>query len=270
MALDASGKRLPWFKMWTRDFMADPGVQSLNWEQRGRFCWALMCSWESDRPGVALDTDWQRWMGMHPDGEMIEEQWEPYQRLFKPHPEYGPDVLVQSKLAREYEISREERGRKSTAGRVGAQARWQDRCGGNATALRSQSDGNGNSDVRSQKSEEPTSPPTPPSPVGSVLELIPSREKRTKTTRADWKDLHLPDVIGRDTWSDWCDHRLTLPRSVWTKRAAELSIAALLELDALGYPPKAVIERSILNGWKGLFKLDSKPAANGSDGSHGW
>ncbi len=250
--------------------MADPVVQSLNWEQRGRFAWALMCSWESDRPGVALDTDWQRWMGMHPDGEMTEEQWEPYQRLFKPHPEYGPDVLVQSKLAREYEMSRVERAAHSLAGKKGAQSRWQANAGLMRGHMAAHCGANGISDVRSQMSEEQEPTPLPPSADASVLELVPDKGKRTKTTRADWKDLHLPDVIGRDTWSDWCDHRLTLPRSVWTKRAAELSIAALLELDALGYPPKAVIERSILNGWKGLFKLDSKPAANGSDGSHAW
>jgi len=66
-----------------------------------------------------------------------------------------------------------------------------------------------------------------------------------------------PDWIPLTAWQDWCDFRTGLgKRCPWTPRAAELSIAKLDRLRTTGNDPQAVIEHSILNGWKGLFALN--------------
>ena len=146
VALDEAGRRLPWFKMWTRDMMADPTVQRLTWEQRGRYVWALMCSWETERPGIAMEDTWAEWMGYK---SAEDDAFDEYRSLFKTHPGYGDYVLVQSKLSKEFEISRAERAKHSIAGRSGAEARWR----GNAGPLDVHSGANAISEVRSQKSD---------------------------------------------------------------------------------------------------------------------
>jgi hypothetical protein len=103
--------------------------------------------------------------------------------------------------------------------------------------------------------EESKNPPTPRSPKGS---------------RLGFEGMELPDCIGREDWRAWCEFRRSIgPKAPWTRKAAELGISALVELSALGHPPKLVIEQSILNGWKGLFPLKAKPASE-SPQSDGW
>ncbi len=58
-----SRERPPSFQFYPRDFMADDAVQAMEWDQRGRYVWALCCSWMSDVPGVASEDQWRRWMG---------------------------------------------------------------------------------------------------------------------------------------------------------------------------------------------------------------
>ena len=55
--------RAPSFQFYPRDYMADPDVQALSWEQRGRYHWSLCCSAITETPGVAPESDWARWMG---------------------------------------------------------------------------------------------------------------------------------------------------------------------------------------------------------------
>lgn len=56
-------ERAPSFQFYPRDFMADPAVQALTWEQRGRYVWALSCSFLSESPGRATEDQWRIWMG---------------------------------------------------------------------------------------------------------------------------------------------------------------------------------------------------------------
>lgn len=68
-------------------------------------------------------------------------------------------------------------------------------------------------------------------------------------------DVAIPDWLPRPVWEDWCRYRAAKPgRAPWTERAAQLSIAKLGELMSLGHDPKAVVESSILNGYRGLFE----------------
>lgn len=62
----AAKDRPPAFQFYARDYMADPGVQALTWEQRGRYTWALCCSWESGTYGVATEDQWRKWMRYGP------------------------------------------------------------------------------------------------------------------------------------------------------------------------------------------------------------
>lgn len=70
-----------------------------------------------------------------------------------------------------------------------------------------------------------------------------------------WGEIGLPDWLPRDAWMDWCRYRERLNRKGWTEKAAQLSFRTLEALRAEGSPPKAVIEQSIGNSWRGLFAL---------------
>ncbi|KAE8757336.1 hypothetical protein FSO04_24255 [Paraburkholderia madseniana] len=48
-----------------------------------------------------------------------------------------------------------------------------------------------------------------------------------------------------------------------TERAAQLAILELEKLMQLGHRPRAVLEQSTLNSWRGLFEIKA-PRANGS------
>lgn len=56
-------EKAPAFQFYARDYMADPAVQRLTWDQRGRYHWALCCSSLTETPGVASESDWAAWMG---------------------------------------------------------------------------------------------------------------------------------------------------------------------------------------------------------------
>lgn len=58
-----SRNKAPSFQFYPRDYMADPDVQAMSWEQRGRYHWALCCSALSGTPGVADEVEWRSWMG---------------------------------------------------------------------------------------------------------------------------------------------------------------------------------------------------------------
>lgn len=70
----------------------------------------------------------------------------------------------------------------------------------------------------------------------------------------------LPDWLPKESWDAYQQHRIDIKKPL-TKKAAELAIRELGYLRSLGNDPVAVIEQSILNGWRGLFAL--KHARNG-------
>lgn len=63
--------------------------------------------------------------------------------------------------------------------------------------------------------------------------------------------ISLPDWLPAELWADWHAYRNT--RKGWTLKAKELSLKTLTDLQAQGFNPKTVIERSIERGWTGLF-----------------
>lgn len=67
-------------------------------------------------------------------------------------------------------------------------------------------------------------------------------------------DMPLPDCISREAWRDWCEYRAKgKERAKWTPLAATKAIALLARADAAGHDTAAIMERSIVGGWSGLF-----------------
>jgi hypothetical protein len=64
----------------------------------------------------------------------------------------------------------------------------------------------------------------------------------------------LPDWIPSDAWEAWVELRRRM-RAPLTARAAELALQGLSQLRDQGESPRAVLEQSILRGWRGLFAV---------------
>ena len=65
------------------------------------------------------------------------------------------------------------------------------------------------------------------------------------------KEVVLPDWLDHDVWFDYVDHRRML-KAPMTRRAKVLAIGTLDNLRA-SEDPRFIVDRSIENGWKGLF-----------------
>lgn len=70
--------------------------------------------------------------------------------------------------------------------------------------------------------------------------------------------LVLPEWLDPKAWSDFIEHRKSLKAKL-TARAAELAIGDLDKLRLAGDDPAAVINQSIVNGWRGLFAVKQQP-----------
>lgn len=75
----------------------------------------------------------------------------------------------------------------------------------------------------------------------------------------------LPDWLPEDAWLAFVEMRKKL-KAPLTDHAAQLAIRELEKLMQLGHRPRAVLEQSTLNSWRGLFEIKA-PRANGSSES---
>jgi hypothetical protein len=66
--------------------------------------------------------------------------------------------------------------------------------------------------------------------------------------------IEIPDWIPTESWLGFVEMRTTIKKPL-TPRAVELAIAQLGKLRDAGYPPGAVLDQSVMNGWLGLFPL---------------
>ncbi|MHB1750968.1 MAG: hypothetical protein ACYCR3_12740 [Acidithiobacillus sp.] len=96
---------------------------------------------------------------------------------------------------------------------------------------------------------------TPRRKRSSAAAVRPSDQNLRETLLA----IALPDWLSRDAWEQYVDFRFEIKNPL-TLRARDLSIKKLSELREEGNDPVAVIEQSILNGWKGLFALKNQSA----------
>lgn len=93
-----------------------------------------------------------------------------------------------------------------------------------------------------------------------------------KAQRRVWnpKAIELPASISPQAWGQWIDYRRSRGLTV-NEKTVKAQITKLDEWAALGQAPAAVIERSITNGWQGLFELPAnnnatRSMSNGTNG----
>jgi hypothetical protein len=67
----------------------------------------------------------------------------------------------------------------------------------------------------------------------------------------------LPDWLPTDAWTEWIRYRKS-GKTKFTEKAEQLCIKELGLLREQGNDPVAVIEQSIMNGWKGLFPIHGR------------
>lgn len=121
--------RAPSFQFYPRDYMSDPDVQALTWDQRGRYHWSLCCSALSECPGRATADQWRQWMGYKAG------QWDRYKaamrNCFRVEMLGDTEVWVQERMASDRAEQRARFEQASDAGKRGADSRW----GGHRSAI---------------------------------------------------------------------------------------------------------------------------------------
>jgi len=95
-------------------------------------------------------------------------------------------------------------------------------------------------------------------PVSSI-DKPQSKVKESKVNKSI-----LPDWLNKETWEAYMETRKK-KRAVPTEHGKTLLIKKLEEFRAAGDDPNEVLQRSIMNGWTGIFPLDKK---GGQYGAH--
>ncbi len=106
-----------------------------------------------------------------------------------------------------------------------------------------------------------------PTPSSSSSSLSSSFSSKTKEKRqgAPSGAFDLPDDIDPDVWRAFEESRKKL-KAPLTERAADL---ILNELQKIGQNKNAVLNQSVMNGWKGVFPLKRQGGFNGNENNAG-
>lgn len=116
--------------------------------------------------------------------------------------------------------------------------------------------------------EPDTAEPLPAEPDTAKTTLVKTETpamtegKQRATRKRAALSVTLPEWLDPEAWGQFVEFRRK--KAPLTDRAAELAIAELAELRAQGHNPVAVINQSILNGWRGLFALKDTHATRGN------
>ncbi|WP_220676416.1 replication protein [Klebsiella pasteurii] len=85
--------------------------------------------------------------------------------------------------------------------------------------------------------------------------------KPPKSPRAgsfDAASVPLPDWLSAVTWSSWVEYRRDLKKPIKSQQTVTQAINLLDRCRLKGYAPEEIINRSIANGWQGLFEPDGQ------------
>ncbi|HBM2960944.1 TPA: replication protein [Klebsiella michiganensis] len=85
--------------------------------------------------------------------------------------------------------------------------------------------------------------------------------KPPKSPRAgsfDAVSVQLPDWLSAVTWSSWVEYRRDLKKPIKSQQTVTQAINLLDRCRLNGYAPEEIINRSIANGWQGLFEPDGQ------------
>ncbi|EMM0110632.1 replication protein [Providencia rettgeri] len=64
----------------------------------------------------------------------------------------------------------------------------------------------------------------------------------------------IPEWLNSTTWRNWIEYRKEIKKQIKTKQTFSGQIKLLTECYELGFSPEEIINKSITNGWQGLFK----------------
>lgn len=181
--------RAPSFQFYPGDFLSDPAVAAMSFDERGRFWWALCWSWQTDRPGEGSEMLWRDWCGYS------EDEWPAHRAALARAFAIRPDGVWVQKRTVEVRKAQLERQRRA---REGASATNEKRWGKVAERSTKRSDSD-RSKGRSRVS------PASASASASACEKESSRSARpadaaTKANgRPEWNPAPLPgsSVLGR-------------------------------------------------------------------------
>jgi hypothetical protein len=98
--------------------------------------------------------------------------------------------------------------------------------------------------------------PTQPQPQPHI---VLSLEKKVPK-----KALVLPDWLPQEVWINWLAHRNSGKKRL-TEHAQQLHLNELTKLREQGQDPVAVIEKSIMRGWMGLFAIEERQNGNATN-----
>lgn len=93
--------------------------------------------------------------------------------------------------------------------------------------------------------------------------IVTLEQKKQKRQTANYFFELLPPDIDRDLWRDFIDLRKKL-KAQNTERAINTLISDLTEFQLQGMDPNEVIERSIVNSWKGVYPLKQRGGTHGT------
>ncbi|WP_079987678.1 replication protein [Salmonella enterica] len=82
--------------------------------------------------------------------------------------------------------------------------------------------------------------------------------KSPRVVSFDASSVQLPDWLSSITWSSWVEYRRDLKKPIKSQQTVTQAINLLDRCRLNGYTPEEIINRSIANGWQGLFEPDGQ------------
>ncbi|EFU4689327.1 replication protein [Salmonella enterica] len=82
--------------------------------------------------------------------------------------------------------------------------------------------------------------------------------KPPRAVSFDASSVQLPDWLSSIIWSSWVEYRRDLKKPIKSQQTVTQAINLLDRCRLNGYTPEEIINRSIANGWQGLFESDGQ------------
>ncbi|HEJ8309832.1 TPA: replication protein [Klebsiella michiganensis] len=82
--------------------------------------------------------------------------------------------------------------------------------------------------------------------------------KSPRARSFDAASVQLPEWLSAVTWSSWVEYRRDLKKPIKSQHTVTQAINLLDRCRLNGYTPEEIINRSIANGWQGLFEPDGQ------------
>lgn len=255
MAVD---ERFPWFPLYVLDFVGDDNVALMCTEAVGAYFLLLCKAWHQTPPGTLPDDDGTlaRW------ARLKAAVWEKHKPAVMRAFTLKDGRWVQKRMVIEHAKCVTERLKKSTAGKRGAESRWN----GSANAVASSGDGSAiavpmrsqcdtndkqQSYSESQSQSEKKDPPNPPS------------GGRAASKRFDPLTVAIPAELDSEAFRaslrEWCEFRAHRRKPI-SEAAAKKQLKALAEMGS--DLARQSIDESIQNDWQGLFEPKGGGKAN--------